>query len=97
MNGEIATFLKARASKVCPADGLTCTLPCCLSENICLDLFKDDVLPPVTPEAVAAAKAATQRERDEAYRQTGVRVDDNGRAHLPARAAQVNESTGPEA
>lgn len=87
MNGEIATFLKCRASKQCPADGTTCTLPCCLSEGICIDLFAEDGIAPVTPESIAAAKAEQQREREDVYRQTGVRIDDDGQVLLPERSA----------
>lgn len=42
-------------------------------------------LDPVTPASIEAARLAQQREREEVFRQTGIRLDDEGRPTFPGK------------
>lgn len=48
------------------------------------------VIPPVTWQSIEDAKQANAREREAVYRQTGVRIDDAGRIHLPTRTERAS-------
>ena len=44
-----------------------------------------ETLTPVTAASIADARLAQQREREDAFRKTGIRLDDGGRPIFPAR------------
>lgn len=41
-----------------------------------------------TPESIAAAKDAMNREREDVFRTTGVWVDEQGQIHLPMKSKE---------